>query len=523
VKRKVAITAKLIMFLFLAQPEAQELWVGKDGNVRNSDARALVIGSGEMYLATRNEIYRSGQVKERWESIFSLPSSENEINCVAGRNGTLFAGTRRGLFRSDDRGRTWRNVFKTIIPEKSDILAAETPRYARSKVVLGTERGVFISEDNGSGWKDISGILKNVRINGIVCGKDAIYASGDEGVFVRRSGSEDWERVYGKSASSEGVEMEEPAAVEIEEPDGSPAACIALRDARLYMGIGNKLSYSDDGGKGWVALPSNGLKGDARCILPAQGSDKAYCSTTRGVFEFSPEKKQWLELYRGMEKAVNVRSIVFDRDGESSLWAITDKGLYKFEAGRYADEQALDVERSIRNISIIYDGEPAFRDLQAAALKFAEVSPEKIAKWRTQARLKALVPKISLGIDNNSSNTYEIYTSATRDYIVQGPDDNTKGFDVTVSWDLGGMIWSDDQTNIDVRSRLTTQLRNDILDDLRRSYYERKRLQFEMMASSPRDMKLKFEKELRIRELTQAIDDLTGNYLTDHMKQPDRS
>ena len=72
-----------------------------------------------------------------------------------------------------------------------------------------------------------------------------------------------------------------------------------------------------------------------------------------------------------------------------------------------------------------------------------------------------------------------------------------------------------------MRSRLTTELRNDILDDLRRAYYERKRLQFEMVTAAPKDLRMRFEKELRIKELTQVIDDLTGNYLTEHMKRPE--
>ena len=67
-------------------------------------------------------------------------------------------------------------------------------------------------------------------------------------------------------------------------------------------------------------------------------------------------------------------------------------------------------------------------------------------------------------------------------------------------------------------SSLWVQLRNDILDDLRRAYYERKRLQFEIMANPPKDMKSRFEKEVRIQELTQNIDDLTGSYLSQHIK-----
>ena len=133
--------------------------------------------------------------------------------------------------------------------------------------------------------------------------------------------------------------------------------------------------------------------------------------------------------------------------------------------------------------------------------------------------MRALLPKVSMGIDRSTSSTAEIYTSATKDYVITGPDDINKGYDVSISWELGDLIWSDDQTNIDVRSRLTTQLRNDILDDLRRAYYERKRLQFELIQSPPQDLKSRFERELRIQELTQAIDDLTGNYLSEHMRK----
>ena len=139
--------------------------------------------------------------------------------------------------------------------------------------------------------------------------------------------------------------------------------------------------------------------------------------------------------------------------------------------------------------------------------------------WQRESRLKALVPKVTCGFDNHRSSNQEIYTSATKEYVTVGPDDIYKAVDVSVSWDVGGLLWSDDQTNIDVRSRLNTQLRNDILDDLRRAYYERKRLQFDLIASPPKDLRARFEKELRIQELTQAIDDLTGNYLSDHMKE----
>jgi len=39
------------------------------------------------------------------------------------------------------------------------------------------------------------------------------------------------------------------------------------------------------------------------------------------------------------------------------------------------------------------------------------------------------------------------------------------------------------------------------------------------MSNPPKDMNTKFEKELRLQELTQAIDDLTGNCFSDNLRK----
>ena len=54
------------------------------------------------------------------------------------------------------------------------------------------------------------------------------------------------------------------------------------------------------------------------------------------------------------------------------------------------------------------------------------------------------------------------------------------------------MIFSTEQTSIDVRSRLMVQLRDDILDEVTRLYFERRRLQLELASKS----KVKSDKEL---------------------------
>jgi hypothetical protein len=63
------------------------------------------------------------------------------------------------------------------------------------------------------------------------------------------------------------------------------------------------------------------------------------------------------------------------------------------------------------------------------------------------------------------------------------------------------------------------QLRDDILDDVTRLYYERRRLQVDMMLSPPKTDKEKYDKLLRLEELAAGIDALTGGYFSSAIAQ----
>lgn len=520
--RRMIILSALIAFNILFNPAPaypQDIWVGKDNSIRNIDSKALLINRGEFYLATKNEVYKTKDIKGSWQSVFFLPKgAANEINCLGGASKNIFIGTKRGLYRSKDYGATWRNVFKTVIPDKSDILFIETSSHNPQKVLIGTKSGVFISADSGDRWSDLSGNLKSRPVKCLALNKEYIYAGADSGLYFRKEGSSGWERLLVRSAVEKPSEEESSDSVEFEEGTDSAINCIAIKDNRMYIGMDKKILYSEDDGKTWKAFSGEGLTGIVNYILSSSKSAHIYCATTKGVFDYAKDKDRWLELYKGIGKNVNVKTIRFDNDSEFGLWAVTDKGIYRLESGKYIVDQYEDIEKSLKTLKITFDGEPTFKELQQAAIRFAEVSPEKIKNWRREARMRALFPTVSFGIDKDRSSTYEIYTSATKDYTVAGPDDISDGWDVSISWDLGDIIFSDDQTNIDVRSRLMVQLRNDILDDLRRAYYERKRIQFELMLETPKDLKARFEKELRLQELTSAIDDLTGNYLSEKMR-----
>jgi photosystem II stability/assembly factor-like uncharacterized protein len=490
--------------------------------MRNVDAKGILMDSSAIYVASGNTVYKAKDSGAKWEGIFYAPSGAGEITCIGGNSKNIFVGTRRGLFRSQDHGAVWKNVFRTVLPDKNDIRCVEVSRHAPFTVIIGTGKGVFSSDDMGARWRDITENLADRAIRHIAINRQCVYLAGDSGIYMKRMGEDGWTRIIVKSAGDRPETEEAEETAEGGEEYGVTASCIAVRDKRVYAGIDKRILYSDDEGKSWQAISASGLAGLVNHILPEDEDGRLYCATTKGVFEFIKDKAAWSEIYSGFDKSPDVRMVMRDAADGKSLWAATDRGIYKMDAGSYASGRYNDIERSLKALKVSIESEPPFKDLQRAAIRFAEVSPDKIKAWRDQARMRAILPKVSFGWDNDSSTTSEIYTSATKDYIVTGPDDISSGWNVSFSWELGDLIWSDDQTNIDVRSRLTTQLRNDILDDLRRAYYERKRIQFEMMTSPPKDAKSCLDKEMRLQEMTQTIDDLTGNYFSDYMRNVKR-
>ena len=65
------------------------------------------------------------------------------------------------------------------------------------------------------------------------------------------------------------------------------------------------------------------------------------------------------------------------------------------------------------------------------------------------------------------------------------------------------------------------QLRDDIVDEVTRTYFERRRLQIALLTNPPPDQQASLDKELRLQELTGILDGLTGGYVSQHLHVTD--
>jgi hypothetical protein len=525
-KKYAVVLAVVVLFIFASKIGvfAKDI-IWDDIGRGNLNLRTVLINPDNpqiIYIGSSNAIVKSEDGGVNWRNILSVRGENRAVNYLLfdfrDRN-SLYAATGNGLFYSFDYGKNWSRIFKgkSYLENECTTLAVLS-----DEIYLGTKSGLFVSRDRGRSWHKEKGKLGSSHILAIAYNKiepKYIYVACTDGVFRTSDEGQAWERIFVAHPVENGFETEEETEDQDERERFSGIRYISCDPNNLnclYVATSKSIHRSCDRGQNWEAVSSYGLLSqDVRFLLISSKSN-LYAATKTGVFEYRNDRWQELSLHL---LAGEVRFLSLD--SQDNLYAACDKGLFKAKITDSGDTQISD-----NIIAIYYKDGPKINEVQQAAIKYAEVEPEKIKRWRSQAAKRALLPHLTVSTDrdNNrtaSSSIWGIYGSngSPGKYFI-GPDDETKyknnNWSISVTWELGDLIYSDDQTNIDVRSKLMVQLRDDILDEVTKLYFERIRVKMEINNLSIEDSRKRCEKELKLQELTASLDALTGGYFSSH-------
>ena len=313
-------------------------------------------------------------------------------------------------------------------------------------------------------------------------GSDIFYAVTEDCLYRTVDGGKNWERV-----------VLPPGVRNIKD--------LVVTRERLFITTSSGVYAKRYGGEWERILGKEVIKGVSMSGEYSEGSEFSYNKEDEegaGSEDIDPEKITFLKKQTGS-------------NGEDNLWLGSGGKLHKIDIG-------IDLKEELNGIEKFQDtGEITVREVQEMAVEYAEVSPEKIKRWRKGAKWKAFLPKLNLGFSESVDDNVEIYKNSTTSYVVTGPRETDNDWGIDLSWDLSDIIWNDVQTNIDVRSKLMVQLREDILEEVTRLYFERKRMLSEVKASNEKgpnsaetSTKERLDKMLRVEEITAYIDALTG-------------
>jgi len=501
----------LVFIIFLSLSESgftkfNFIWEKSSNGIREKNINYIFIDSNTIYIATDRAIYTSQDQGKYFKKILNISGKNRAVNFLKADKDSpeiIYAATGNGLYRSNNAGKSWRNIFKgkNDLQRSCNFVAID-----QSKLFLATKEGLSYSFDNAKTWNKLSGELGSIEIISIALGKNNIYLATAKGIYKLSLDLKNQDKLYSVSMQ-EVNNNEENNDSNSDEAEGlSRINDIKVASNKIYFSSDQGLFYSADFGQTWRRFNLEGLLSkNIKTILLDSENNRIFVGTDKGIFEFSHNR--WHQLYKGiLTNKINHLATDFS----SNLWAATDSGVFKGSPQR--EKYSID-KNEVKDILAAFRGEPSIQEIQNQAMKYAEVEPKKIARWRKRAMLAAFMPSLSLDYDKSvygSSSTRTSTDPLQYGTTLVGPRD----WGLSLSWDLSELVWNPDQTSIDSRSKLMVELREDILDEVTRLYFERRRLQTELLISPPEEANDRLDKALRLDELTASIDALTGCYLS---------
>ena len=162
-----------------------------------------------------------------------------------------------------------------------------------------------------------------------------------------------------------------------------------------------------------------------------------------------------------------------------------------------------------------FDVEPDIRAVQAMAMRYSKTNPELMEKWLSSSQRAYALPKVNLQYDKqlDEGTRYDYVAGATGelesqvDYVQLGNDDRVV---VKLEWRLDKLVMSSEQIRVINETGKANKMREKVLDEVTRLYFDRRRLQVDNLLNPPSSLPDQIEMELRLQEMTANLDALTG-------------
>ena len=507
--------ALLSAMLILNGPPAQaSIWQPLRDSAIKENVRVIQSPSqipSLIFFGTEKALYRldTSQHEER-AVLYPKGGPNSRINdlLISSVSADIFAATDAGVYKSSDLGLTWDLVFHPSDERARQCISLwET----EDRLWIGTKSGLFYQSSGRSQWEKPGGELSNAFINSIEEYDQSLYVATDHAVYRLEQATLNYTRIMTLGLPEELLENSSQE----DNDDNNMIRDFDIIPSGPTFILASKrgIFLSHDQGRNWIKMSLEHIsEASITTILPLTSKinddncgDPMAClrlviGTTQGAFLY--EKGRSIPLYKGMETS-GVNELAVNERGQ--LFAAMEAGLYSMDL-----LETLPIISSVQmgdynELKKNFNKEPDILEVHRLAIHYADVHNTKIDRWKKQARMKALLPTLSAGVDRTSTELLHWDTGQNPDILAKGRD--FLDWDASVSWDLSDLVWSTDQTTIDSRAKLMVEMRENILDQITRLYFERRRLQMELLAMND---PAKFEKQMRIEELTALIDALTG-------------
>ena len=170
---------------------------------------------------------------------------------------------------------------------------------------------------------------------------------------------------------------------------------------------------------------------------------------------------------------------------------------------------------TVDEVMSVFDNEPTVRQVQAIAEDYTYTNRSQVESWLNASEQAAMLPELQFRYYyyDRLNEGYEYGLDSNGIPIANADDADTDRdhvYQVTLKWRLDELIMSSERIRVISESQDVVKLRDKVLRQITQTYFDRRRLQVDLLLSPPADLRAQVEDEIRLMELTAELDALTG-------------
>lgn len=171
--------------------------------------------------------------------------------------------------------------------------------------------------------------------------------------------------------------------------------------------------------------------------------------------------------------------------------------------------------RTVEDVMAQFAHEPTVQEVQNLAMAYTHTNREQVERWITASRMSAWLPELQARGEyyNRLGSDYDYLLDAEGLPYAQLSEgdyqDQWKGV-VEVRWRLDDLVMSSEQIRVISEAQDIVKLRDKVLGEVTRLYFDRRRLQVDLLLKGGGDLRSQIDDQLRLMEYTAQLDAYTG-------------
>ena len=182
--------------------KAKPQWVQTKGPEGGTVPILFTSTKGDVYAGTQHGLYRLTDDGTAWKFVNTLKGPKHTSLYhqlmwwpIAENKDTLYLANDTDILASSDRGETWNVIAKREEGRLVGIVITESLSEKQDEIgiILALTNGIFRSDDRGKTWTNLTEGFAKTEINAITSVGNTIFAGTNKGLY--RLNSDNWEKI----------------------------------------------------------------------------------------------------------------------------------------------------------------------------------------------------------------------------------------------------------------------------------------------------------------------------------------